>query len=99
MCMFLDQEMRAEMKADGAVEIHKCGVTVCFCIVENALNSGCFHETFCRYAFNFDRRSELRLPFCEREFEAVGCALELSSENGGFAGVSCCYRGFEQGFQ
>ena len=79
MRMLLDREMRAGAKANDAIEIHKCRVTVCFCIVENALNSGCFCETFCCNAFDFDRRSKLRLPFCEREFDAVDCALDLCS--------------------
>ncbi len=99
MRMLLDREMRAVPKAYGAEEIYKCRVTICFCIVENALNSGCVRETFCCRAFDFDRRSKLRLPFCEREFDAVGCALDLCSEDRCFAGVSRCYRGFEQGFQ
>ncbi len=97
MCMFLDPEMRTGVKAYGTEEIYKCRVTVCFCIVENALNASFFCESFCGASFIFDR-SKVRLPFCEREFDTVGCAFELCSENGDFAGVSRCYRGFEQAF-
>lgn len=39
MDVLLNQGVRPRQSADGAVEIHECGVAVCFGVVKDTLNA------------------------------------------------------------
>jgi hypothetical protein len=99
MYMFLNGRMRAGKRVDGTVEVHKCRVAVCLCIVENALDAGFFCDLFCCVDFILARWSEVSFPCCECKFDGMGCTFEICSENGGFVTLAGYYCDFKRGFE
>ena len=89
--------MRTRKATNRAVEVDEGGMSVSFCVVENALDASFLREHVRLILFVDARRSKMRFPFSEGVFNGLRGALQFCSEDCGFACLASCYGCFEGG--